>query len=65
MIKKDARSPRERIPSYLPSRFPVSLDLFIYTEAELRESLFARSLLRDGIRLYPEDAGKRGKTDGR
>lgn len=64
VIKQDTRSPRERIPSYLPARFPVSLDLFIYTEAELRESLFARSLLLDGIRLYPDKAGKRRKTAG-
>ncbi len=51
VIKEDPRSPRERIPSYLPMRFPISLDLFIYTEAELQDSPFARSLLQDGIRL--------------
>lgn len=54
VVRENSRSPRERIPSYLPTRFPVSLDLFIYTEAELQDSSFARSLLRDGVRLYPE-----------
>ena len=52
VIKEDPRPPRERIPSYLPIRFPVSLDLFIYTEAELQVNSFARSLLHDGICLF-------------
>lgn len=29
--------PRDRIPQYLPSGFPVGLDLFPYTEEELEE----------------------------
>ncbi len=53
IIKEDSRVPRERIPLYLPSRFPVSLDLFIYTESEMQNNPFIHSLLQDGIRLYP------------
>lgn len=53
IIKEDSLVPRARIPLYLPSYFPVSLDLFIYTESEMQNNPFAQSLLKDGIRLYP------------
>ncbi|MEW5922115.1 MAG: nucleotidyltransferase domain-containing protein [Bacillota bacterium] len=52
IIKEDFRVPRERIPQYLPSRFPVSLDLFIYTEAEIQNNPFIESLRQEGISLY-------------
>ena len=47
----DQRRPHERIPDYLPDRFPVSLDLFIYTEDELTRSRFAQQLLADALLL--------------
>ncbi|MEW5784635.1 MAG: nucleotidyltransferase domain-containing protein [Bacillota bacterium] len=53
IIQEDSQTPRERIPQYLPARFPVSLDLFVYTESEMQKNPFSRSLLQDGIRLYP------------
>ena len=56
VVKENPLPPRERIPGYLPMRFPVSLDLFVYTEAELQENDFARSLLFDGIRIFPNGA---------
>lgn len=56
VVKENPLSPRERIPEYLPMWFPVSLDLFIYTEKELKENAFARTLLLDGIRILPGDA---------
>ena len=51
MVKEDPRPPRDRIPAYLPDRFPVRLDLFIYTKEELIRSEFARRLLVEAIRL--------------
>ncbi len=52
LVKEDLRTPRERILSYLPSRFPVSLDLFVYTETELQKNTFARSLLQGAVCLF-------------
>ncbi len=58
VVKENPLPPRERIQGYLPMRFPVSLDLFVYTEKELEENAFARSLLHDAIRILPtEGAG--------
>jgi predicted nucleotidyltransferase len=34
ILSQSELRPRERIPRYLPSGFPVGLDLFPYTEAE-------------------------------
>ncbi|MGQ9778713.1 MAG: nucleotidyltransferase domain-containing protein [Bacillota bacterium] len=51
VVKEDARPPRDRIPAYLPDRFPVSVDLFIYTGEELAQSDFARRLLEGAIKL--------------
>ncbi len=48
IVRESPLLPRERISEYMPLRFPVSLDLFVYTEAELQENTFARSLLREG-----------------
>jgi predicted nucleotidyltransferase len=42
VLRTDERRPRERVPEFLPTRFPVSIDLVVLTEAELRE-LAARS----------------------
>jgi predicted nucleotidyltransferase len=36
IIEDDDRPPRARTPDYLPSRFPVPLDLTVLTEAEWR-----------------------------
>jgi hypothetical protein len=41
VISSSQRSPRDRIPDYLPVGFPVGIDLFAYTQAEfvrLRET---------------------------
>jgi len=37
IVDHDDRPRRERLPDYLPRRFPVGVDLFIYTEAEFRK----------------------------
>jgi len=37
VIERDARRPRDRIPDYLPDRFPVGIDLVVLTERELDE----------------------------
>ncbi|BCV25955.1 MAG TPA: nucleotidyltransferase domain-containing protein [Firmicutes bacterium] len=47
----DQRRPFDRVPDYLPARFPVSLDLFIYTKEELARNEFAQNLLATGIPL--------------
>lgn len=52
LIKKDGQKPYDRVPLYLPDRFPLSLDLFIYTQDELENSQFARKLLEHSIQLY-------------
>ena len=36
IVEEDDRPPRVRTPDYLPSRFPVPLDLTVLTEAEWR-----------------------------
>lgn len=46
-----ALKPRDRVPAYLPDSFPTSLDLFVYTEHEARESPFVRHLTEEGIPL--------------
>jgi len=35
VVRKDARRPRDRIPDFLPTRFPVGIDLVVVTEGEL------------------------------
>jgi len=37
VVDSDDRPPRERVPEYLPARFPVGVDLVVLTEAELGE----------------------------
>ena len=34
IVHASDRSPRERAAEFLPPRFPVGMDLFVYTEAE-------------------------------
>jgi len=41
----------DRVPSYLPDRFPVSLDLFVFTPREAEASSFARHLLDHAVPL--------------
>jgi hypothetical protein len=36
-LESSDRVIRDRIPRYLPNRFPVGLDIFPYTEEELRK----------------------------
>ena len=35
VLSEDERPPRERIPDYLPTRFPTGIDLIVVTEEEL------------------------------
>lgn len=47
----------ERIPAFLPTRFPVGVDVFPYTREELERMLeegnsFVVSALKEGIELY-------------
>lgn len=57
IILKESELPfLERIPQYLPTGFPVGVDVFPYTRAEiekmLRESnFFIKRVLREGKRL--------------
>jgi len=51
LIKNDGQKPYNRVPAYLPDRFPLSLDLFIYTREELKKSPFAQKLLEHAIKL--------------
>ena len=37
IVKADVRRPRDRVPDYLPERFPVGLDLVVLTEDEMEE----------------------------
>ncbi|MEW5691951.1 MAG: nucleotidyltransferase domain-containing protein [Candidatus Hydrogenedentota bacterium] len=43
---------RDRIPDYLPARFPVSVDIIPYTEDELKQALkdniFIRRIIKNG-----------------
>jgi predicted nucleotidyltransferase len=45
------RGPLDRIPNYLPDRFPVGVDLFVYTEEEARNSAFVRRLLDSAVEM--------------
>jgi predicted nucleotidyltransferase len=50
----------ERIPKYMPSHFPVGVDVFPYTEGELREMLnsgnfFVKRALEEGIEVLHKD----------
>lgn len=35
VVAEDDRKPRDRLPDYLPTRFPVGVDLVVLSEAEL------------------------------
>ncbi len=35
VVDRSTKSARDRVPEYLPRTFPVGIDLFVYTEAEL------------------------------
>lgn len=37
VVETDPRRPRDRLPDFLPSRFPVGIDLAVVTRAELDE----------------------------
>ncbi len=37
VLTSDPRRPRDRLPAFLPDRFPVGIDLIVLTEEELRE----------------------------
>lgn len=42
VVEEDGRRPRHRIPDFLPARFPVGVDLVVFTEDEF-ESLPERA----------------------
>lgn len=53
VLEKSDRKMRDRIPQFLPGRFPVGMDIFPYTKDELDEALknntFIQSILQEGI----------------
>jgi len=56
----------ERIPQYMPSRFPVTVDVFPYTEDELREmvsqgNFFVKKALQEGREIFPSGNNKEEK----
>lgn len=55
------RSFVDRIPAFLPSHFPVGVDIFPYTRAELERmkaegNSFVLAALRDGIAVFRRSA---------
>ena len=50
---------RNRMPDYLPRRFPVGLDIFPYTENEVHGLSFAREALATGEILWQRQAKQR------
>ncbi len=51
------QKPRDRMPTYLPDSFPTSLDLFVYTVSEARQSPFVRQMLQTGT-PFPHSAAE-------
>lgn len=51
VLEADNRLPHDRIPDYLPGRFPVSMDLFVYTLEEIKNSRFAAELLKEAKQI--------------
>lgn len=37
VVESDPRRPRNRVPDFLPERFPVGVDLVVFTEEEMKE----------------------------
>ncbi len=52
IVKNDDRSYQQRFTSYYPDRFPVSMDLFIYTQKEADNNSFAQNLIKDGVCIW-------------
>jgi predicted nucleotidyltransferase len=57
VLSRSDRSFRDRIPAFLPDRFPVGMDVFPYTRVELQRmsadgNPFIQGVLRDGVRLF-------------
>jgi predicted nucleotidyltransferase len=51
VLNSDNRLPHDRVPDYLPDQFPLSMDLFVYTQEEIKNSRFAAELLKEAKRL--------------
>lgn len=51
LIDRDSRRPGDRSPEYMPDRFPVGVDLFVYTEEEAKARPFVQQLLFEAIEL--------------
>jgi predicted nucleotidyltransferase len=56
----------DRIPRFLPRSFPVGVDVFPYTQAELarmltEENPFIRRALAEGIELFPNTTTARSR----
>lgn len=51
VLNSDSRLPHDRVPDYLPEQFPLSMDLFVYTQEEIKNSRFAAELLKEAKRL--------------
>lgn len=59
----------KRIPKYMPSHFPVGVDVFPYTEGELKEmfrsgNFFIKRVLEEGIEVFckEEDIDRAGEV---
>lgn len=57
VLSENPRRFLDRIAEYLPERFPVGVDVFPYTEAEIEQNAFARSALREGRVLWAREVG--------
>jgi len=64
LVLEDSELPfLDRVPSFLPSRFPVGVDVFPYTREEIEKMLgegnrFIASALEKGVELYRRRASK-------
>ncbi len=57
ILKESEESFLERIPHFLPSRFPVGVDVFPYTEEEVEKmksegNFFIRKALEEGVDVF-------------
>ncbi|MBI4288151.1 MAG: nucleotidyltransferase domain-containing protein [Chloroflexi bacterium] len=57
VLKESSERPLDRIPRYIPSRFPVGVDVFPYTRQELDEmvgqnNFFVKRALKEGVELF-------------
>ena len=64
ILRDSTLSLLERIPRYMPTHFPVAVDVFPYTEDELQEMInqgnfFVRKALEEGKELFHNEEGRK------